>query len=106
VSRLKQNTNPVITEELRAWRGRARPLVGEQTQDVVDDLHRRYIDVEVEAQFKRGQYEGTRSLDTNCSAPSASATRTPMTTICTSRICREKCFYRRISQRCIGVGGW
>jgi len=64
VSRLKQNANPVITEELRAWRGRARPLVGEQIQDVVGDLHRQYIDVEVEAEFKRGQYEGTRSLDT------------------------------------------
>ena len=64
VSRLKDNANPVITEELRAWRGRARPLVGEQIQDVVGDLQRQYIDVEVEAEFKRGQYEGTRSLDT------------------------------------------
>jgi putative transposase len=64
VSRLKQNANPVITEELGAWRGRSRPLVGEQIQNVVGDLHRQYIDVEVEAQFKRGQYEGTRSLDT------------------------------------------
>ena len=64
VSRLKQNANPVITEELRAWRARARPLVGEQIQDVVGELHRQYIDVEVEAQFKRGQYEGTRSMDT------------------------------------------
>ncbi len=64
VSRLKDNANPVITEELRAWRGRARPLVGEQIHDVVGDLHRQYIDVEVEAEFKRRQYEGTRSLDT------------------------------------------
>jgi len=64
VSRLKDNANPVITEELRAWRARARPLVGEQIHDVVEDLHRQYIDVEVEAEFKRGQYEGTRSLDT------------------------------------------
>ena len=64
VSRLRKNANPVITEELRAWRGRARPLVGEQIHDVVGDLQRQYIDVEVEAEFKRGQYEGTRSLDT------------------------------------------
>ena len=64
VSRLKQNANPVITEELREWRGRAIPLEGEQIQDVVADLSRQYIDVEVEAEFKRGQYEGTRSLDT------------------------------------------
>jgi len=39
-------------------------LEGKQIQDVVDDLSRQYIDVEVEAEFKRGQYEGTRSLDT------------------------------------------
>ncbi len=30
----------------------------------MDDLHREYIDVEAEAEFKRGPYEGTRSLDT------------------------------------------
>jgi putative transposase len=64
VSRLKKSANPVITEELREWRGRAIPLEGKQIHDVVDDLSRKYIDVEVEAEFKRGQYEGTRSLDT------------------------------------------
>ena len=30
----------------------------------MEDLHRTYIDVEIEAEFKRGLYEGTRSLDT------------------------------------------
>jgi putative transposase len=64
VSRLKESANPVITAELREWRGRAIPLEGSQIHDVVDDLHREYIDVEVEAEFKRGLYEGTRSLDT------------------------------------------
>ena len=64
VSRLKQNANPVITEELREWRGRAIPLEGKQIHDVIDDLHRQYIDVEVEVAFKRGAYEGTRSRDT------------------------------------------
>jgi len=39
-------------------------LEGKQTHDVVDDLSRKYIDVEVEAEFKREQYEGMRSLDT------------------------------------------
>jgi putative transposase len=43
---------------------RAIPLEGTQIHDVVDDLSRKYIDVEVEAEFNRGQYEGTRSLDT------------------------------------------
>jgi putative transposase len=44
---------------------RARHSLGrKQTQDVIGDLSRQYIDVGVEAEFKRGQYEGTRSLDT------------------------------------------
>jgi len=64
VSRLKQNANPVITAELREWRGRAIPLEGEQLRAVLDDLDRKYIDVEVEVEFKRGPYNGTRSLDT------------------------------------------
>jgi putative transposase len=64
VSRLKKNATPVITAELREWRGRAIPLEGKQIQDVVGDLSRTYIDVEVEAEFKRGPYNGTQSLDT------------------------------------------
>jgi len=64
VSRLKQNANPVITAELREWRGRAIPLEGKQLREVLDDLSRTYIDVEVEVGFKRGPYNGTRSLDT------------------------------------------
>ena len=64
VSRLKENANPVVTEELREWRGRAIPLEGEQINDVVDDLHREYIDVEVEAEFDRRPYGGTQSRDT------------------------------------------
>jgi IS4 transposase len=38
-------------------------LEGEQVQDVVDDLYREYIDVEVEATFQRREYEGTQSSD-------------------------------------------
>jgi len=64
MSRLKPDASPVITDELREWRGDAIPLEGTQIHDVVDDLYRKYIDVEVEAEFKRGKYEGTRSLDT------------------------------------------
>ncbi|TSD13492.1 IS4 family transposase [Haloglomus irregulare] len=64
VSRLKQNPNPVITAELPEWRGRAIPLEGKQLRAVLDDLDRKYIDVEVEAEFKRGPYNGTQSLDT------------------------------------------
>ena len=50
VSRLKQNANPVITAELREWRGRAIPLEGKQLRAVLDDLDRKYIDVEVEVE--------------------------------------------------------
>ena len=64
VSRLKESANPVVTAELREWRGRAIPLEGERIHDIVDNLYREYIDVEVEAEFKRGPYNGTRSLDT------------------------------------------
>jgi putative transposase len=64
VSRLKPDANPEIVEELREWRGDAIPLEGKQIHDVVDDLYRQRIDVAVEAEFKRGPYNGTRSLDT------------------------------------------
>ncbi|MFC6752057.1 IS4 family transposase [Halorubrum tibetense] len=64
VSRLKKNANPMITSELREWRGRAIPLEGKQLRAVLDDLDRKYIDVEVEVEFKRGPYNGTQSLDT------------------------------------------
>jgi putative transposase len=64
VSRLKKSANPVITDELREWRGRAIPLKGDQTHNVIDDLSRKYIDVEVKAEFKGGPYNGTQSLDT------------------------------------------
>jgi IS4 transposase len=50
---LKKSANSVITAELREWRGRAIPLEGEQIYDVVDDLSRKYIDVEVETELPR-----------------------------------------------------
>jgi len=64
VSRLKEIANPVITEELREWRGDAIPLEGEKVFNVVDDLHCKYIDVEVEVEFDRREYAGTQSEDT------------------------------------------
>ena len=54
----------MITDELREWRGRAIPLEGKKIQDVADDLHRQYIDVEVEVSFQRREYAGTESWDT------------------------------------------
>lgn len=64
VSRLKKSANPVVTEVLREWRGRAIPLEGEKIFDIVDDLSRKYIDVEVEVEFDRREYAGTQSRDT------------------------------------------
>ena len=63
-SRLKRNTKPEIVSELREWRGHAIPLGGKQIFDVVENLHREYIDVEVEMEFRRRQYVGMRSWDT------------------------------------------
>ncbi len=96
VSRLKQNANPVITKKLREWRGDAIRLEGKQIQDVVDDLYRTYIDVEVEAEFKRGCKTALSHWIRSDSVSSASATRTPTTTISTSRTSREESFSRQI----------
>ena len=63
VSRLKRSANPEVIEKLRTWRGNAKPLVGEQVWDVVDDLQRKEFDVLVEVGFKRRAYNGTRSAD-------------------------------------------
>ena len=63
VSRLKRSANPGIVRELREWRGRAIPLVGRRVFDVVGDLYREEIDVEVEVRFKRRKYKGKQSWD-------------------------------------------
>ncbi|WP_281259905.1 IS4 family transposase [Halalkaliarchaeum desulfuricum] len=63
VTPLKDNAKPVITEELREWRGDAIPLEGEQIHDVTEDLYRQYIDVEVEVEFERRAYAGEQSED-------------------------------------------
>ena len=64
MSRLKRSSNPTTTEELQEWPGRAIPLEGEWIFDIADELYRTHIDVEVEVDFQRRLYEGTRSGDT------------------------------------------
>jgi putative transposase len=64
VSRLKRSSNPEIVEDLRTWRGNAKPLVGESVWDVIDDLHREEIDALLEVKFRRRAYRGRRSTDT------------------------------------------
>ena len=64
VTRVKENANPVLVEELRTWRGNAISLEGKQLQDVLEDLHRDVIDVEAEVTFKKRAYRGSRSTAT------------------------------------------
>ncbi|WP_233553831.1 hypothetical protein [Halococcus sp. IIIV-5B] len=48
VSRLKRSSNPIVAEELQEWSGRTIPLEDKRIYDVVDDLRREHINVEVE----------------------------------------------------------
>ena len=64
VSRLKRSSNPLITNAPQTLRGNSIDIEGEQVFDVVGDLHRQYIDVDVEVSFKRREYNNTRSTDT------------------------------------------
>ncbi len=62
VSRLKRSANPLITEELKEWRGHAIPLVGKRVFDVVDRLDREEINVTVEVSVERRPYDGNQSV--------------------------------------------
>ena len=53
VSRVKEDANFDIVEELRTWRGNSIPLEGQSLQDVLDDLQRQEIDVEITLSFDR-----------------------------------------------------
>ncbi len=61
VSRVKDNANFEIVEELRTWRGNSIPLEGKSLQAVLDDLHRQEIDVRITLSFdrKRGSSAST-----------------------------------------------
>ena len=60
VSRLKNNSNPVITKALRQWRGRSIDVVGQRVHDVLPRLKRQTLDAEVEVSFLRRNYRGKR----------------------------------------------
>ena len=64
VSRLKKNANPLITAAPQTLRGDSIDIEGSQVFDVVGDLHRQYIDVDVVVGFKRREYDEQRSTDT------------------------------------------
>jgi IS4 transposase len=64
VSRLKKSANPLITATPQTLRGNSIDIEGEQVFDIVGDLRRQYIDVDVVVGFKRREYDGERSTDT------------------------------------------
>jgi len=64
VSRVKDDANFEIVEELRTWRGNTIPLEGESLQDVLDDLQRQEIDVRVTLSFERKRGSGASATRT------------------------------------------
>jgi IS4 transposase len=64
VSRLKKSANPLITAAPRTLRGNSIEIEGTQVFEIVGDLRRQYIDVDVVVGFKRREYDDQRSTDT------------------------------------------
>jgi len=64
VSRVKDNANFKIVEELRTWRGNSIPLEGESLQAVLDDLQRQEIDVRITLSFERKRGSGVSATRT------------------------------------------
>jgi IS4 transposase len=63
VSRLKSNANPLIIESYRTHRGRSIDVRGKLLQDVLKNLKRQVLDVEVEVAFNRRAYRGKETKD-------------------------------------------
>lgn len=61
LTRVKKNANPLILSANRRWRGRAVPVEGRTLQEVLGDLSRKVLDVEVEVSFRRRTYRNKRS---------------------------------------------
>jgi IS4 transposase len=63
VSRLKSNANPLILEANRIYRGRSIDVQGKHLQDILKDLKRQVLDVDVEVAFNRRAYRGKEKKD-------------------------------------------
>jgi IS4 transposase len=63
LSRLKSNANPLIIETNRTYRGRSIDVRGKHLQDVLKDLKRQVLDVEIEVTFNRRAYRGKEKKD-------------------------------------------
>jgi IS4 transposase len=64
VSRLKENSNPLIIRANRTWKGQSVDVSGCYLQDILPKLKRQILDVEIEVSFKRRAYKGVRKADT------------------------------------------
>jgi IS4 transposase len=65
VSRLKENSNPLIIKANRTWRGQTIDVSGAYLQDILPKLKRQILDVEIEVTFKRRSYKGFSKSDTH-----------------------------------------
>jgi len=63
VSRLKDNAEPWIISSNNVCRGNSIDVVGKPLSEVIPRLQRQIIDVQVEVDFKRRKYNGSRSAD-------------------------------------------
>jgi putative transposase len=63
VSRLKSNANPLIVEANRSYRGRSIDVRGKHLQDILKNLKRQVLDVDVEVSFNRRGYRGEKKKD-------------------------------------------
>ncbi len=63
VSRLKENSNPLIIKANRTWRGQTIDVSGAYLQDILPKLKRQILDVEIEVTFKRRSYKGISKSD-------------------------------------------
>ncbi len=64
VSRLKKNADPMIVDVNRVWRGRSIDVQGKHIHEVLPELKRQILDVNVEISFKRRKYRGKQRKDT------------------------------------------
>ena len=64
VSRLKNNSNPLIIKANRTWKGQSIDVSGAYLQDILPKLKRQILDVEIEVSFKRRAYKGVSKSDT------------------------------------------
>ncbi len=64
VSRLKKNADPLIVDVNKKCRGRSIDVRGKRVSEILPKLKRKVLDVNVEISFKRRQYNGKQTPDT------------------------------------------